>query len=273
MRIKDFLFALPALLLAGDLLAWGAEGHRIIGAAAFEMLDETARTDVLDILGNPPPAKRTKALSKACNWPDAVREQNEWAWSSPLHYVNSPRSTDRYDRQRDCPDGRCVTEGIVHFAEQLSHPGLTPEKRRQAFAFVCHLVADLHQPLHAGFRDDRGANSVNIEYRGEQYNLHAFWDGVNVRAHLGDEDRMVAQLVDSGSTRTREDWSPADVADWTEASHALAKEKAYPDGYVIDEEFAASRWALSVQQWELAAVRLARILNSVLGESEVRVGN
>ena len=273
MKNKGHLFGLLALLLTSNLFAWGAEGHRIIGMAAFEMLDETARTEVLGILDQPAPAELANTLSEACSWPDTVREQNEWAWSSPLHYVNIPRNTDRYDRERDCPEGRCATEGIIHFAGQLAYPDMASEKRWQAFAFVCHLVADLHQPLHAGFRDDRGANTVDVVYRGEEYNLHWFWDGVNVRARLGDEDQMVARLARAGITKAGGDWSPSEVAAWTEQSHALAKDKAYPEGRVIDEGFADSRWALSVLQWERAAERLARLLNAVLGDSEVLVSD
>ncbi len=96
-----------------DLPAWGPEGHRVIGRAAFDLLDDTARERVLGLLGDPAPAGVPGALDEACNWPDAIRDRDGWRWSAPLHYVNIPRHDDRYDRERDCPDGRCVTEGIL----------------------------------------------------------------------------------------------------------------------------------------------------------------
>ena len=188
MRTKGILIAALLMGAVGNANAWGPEGHRIIGAAAFELLDDTARAAVVDILGDPGDDRLAQALDRACNWPDAVREQDEWNWSAPLHYVNIPRHAEHYERPRDCPDGRCVTEGVLDFANRLGYAETQPEKRWQAFAFVCHLVADLHQPLHAGFADDRGGNTVNVRYRGKSHNLHAFWDGVVVRERLGDED-------------------------------------------------------------------------------------
>jgi len=145
------------------------------------------------------------------------------------------------------------------------------EKQWQAFAFICHLVADLHQPLHAGFRDDRGGNTVEIEYRGQEWNLHQFWDGVVVRERLQDEDQMVSQLVMEGRSEARRDWSTTEIKAWTEESHALAASKAYPDEREIDQAFADRSWDLTVDRWKLAASRLARVLNAVLGENEVLV--
>ena len=181
--------------------------------------------------------------------------------------MNIPRHDSAYDRERDCPDGRCVTEGILHFASQLTWDGLEREKRWQAFAFTCHLVADLHQPLHAGFRDDRGGNTVDIEYRGEEWNLHQFWDGVLARERLGDENTMIGQLVEAVRADSKRGWQPTEVKAWTEESHALALRHAYPDGKVIDEAFASRSWTLTLECWERAAGRLARLLNTVLGES------
>ena len=154
--------------------------------------------------------------------------------------MNIPRSSDRYDRQRDCPAGLCVTEGILKYAAELGRSGLDRERRWQALAWLCHLVGDLHQPLHAGFRDDRGGNRVDIEYRGERTNLHAFWDSMLVNQRLqGTESGTIAlrgalEAVASG------DWNPADPAAWTEESHALAATRAYPPDSVIDDAFGSA---------------------------------
>ena len=273
MRLKEFIFSFVLLAISPNLVAWGADGHRVIGLAAWELLDGTARQSVSAILGDPGEDDRPGAIATACIWPDTVRGEDEWKWSSPLHYVNIPRSTPHYDRERDCPGGRCVTEGILHFASQLGYEDQDKEKKWQAFAFLCHLVADLHQPLHAGFRDDRGANTVDIEYRGETWNLHQFWDSVIVDDRLGDERQMINGLAAAGRAEAQLGWNPEEVKAWTEESHALAADKAYPAGPVIDESFAERSWEISIVQWERAAGRLAKILNAVLGEGEVLTGD
>lgn len=273
MRSKDFFTLLVVLCGTTPLFAWGPEGHRIIGSAGFELLDESARQAVVSILGDPAADTMFDSLGGACNWPDTIREEPEWRWSSPLHYVNIPRHADHYDRERDCSEGRCVTEGILHFANQLTWPDLEPEKRWQAFAFVCHLVADLHQPLHAGFRDDRGGNTVDVVYRGDAWNLHQVWDGVIVRERLGDENSVVAELVEAGRGATRDDWSPGQVKAWTDESHALAIDAAYPGGSQVDAEFADRIWRVTLLQWERAALRLASVLNAALGDGETEPGD
>lgn len=38
-----------------------------------------------------------------------------------------------------------------------------------------HLVADVHQPLHAGYLDDKGGNKYQLQVFGRGSNLHALW--------------------------------------------------------------------------------------------------
>jgi hypothetical protein len=271
MTKRKILSASLLLLLATDTGAWGPEGHRIVGQAAFGLLDAAARAEVLAIFDLPPGADPDAALDTACNWPDSIREEPGWRWSAPLHYVNVSRLGGGYQRERDCPDGRCVTEGILEYASRLGYGGSanSADERYQALAFVCHLVADLHQPLHAGFRDDRGGNNVQVEYRGEEMNLHRFWDAGVVRTHLRDESEMVDWLTAAGARVAAQDWKPGDVVEWTNESHALAAGSAYPAGRVIDDAFADRSWSVTVVQWERAAGRLAQVLNAVLGGQEV----
>ena len=148
-----------------------------------------------------------------------------------------------------------------------------PLQRWQALAFLCHFVGDVHQPLHAGFRDDRGANQVDIEYRGKEWNLHRFWDSVVTAEKLSNESGMIDRIAVRGQPRLRKDWNPQEVVEWTEQSHALAVEAAYPESKVISEEFADRAWQVIQSQWLNAALRLARVLNAVLGEAEVTLGD
>lgn len=272
--MKTLLFfrtmvALIALLPIQQTLAWGRVGHTVIGNAAVAALDPAPRAELLDILQATSAETLAGAIEEACFWPDTLRESAEWSWSAPQHYVNIPRSSDRYDRQRDCPDGLCVTEGILKYAAELGRPGLGRERRWQALAWLCHLVGDLHQPLHAGFRDDRGGNRVDIEYRGEHSNLHHFWDSMLANQRLQGADLGTIALRGAPEALASRDWNPAGPATWTEESHALAATRAYPPGPVIDDTFADASWALVQQQWRKAAVRLAIILNSVLATEQV----
>ena len=73
----------PGILLCCTALAWavpgfcwGPEGHRVVGVEAFALLDDTARAEVVEILGG----DSAEAIDEACSWPDTVRETAEWKW-------------------------------------------------------------------------------------------------------------------------------------------------------------------------------------------------
>ncbi len=69
----------------------------------------------------------------------------------------------------------------------------------EALKYVVHLVADVHQPLHAGFADDRGGNTYQLQAFGRGTNLHAVWDSQMLRSV--DAQSMVT--AGSLSARTR----------------------------------------------------------------------
>jgi hypothetical protein len=258
MRLHPFLL----LALPVAAFAWGTDGHRIVGVNALPLLDDSARAVVIEILGS----DSDTAIGKACSWPDTVRETPQREWSAPMHYVNIPHSSGHYHRERDCANGMCVTEAILKYANELSSPGLDDQQRWRALAWLCHLVGDLHQPLHAGYRDDRGGNEVDVEYKGKPYNLHQFWDRVVIRERLGYGDSWTRPYPDSAWARSPDNWNPKYVMSWTDESHALASKSAYPSSQVINEQFADQSWLIIRQQWQKASWRLAQILNATVGD-------
>lgn len=262
---STLLVCLMTLLKPLSALAWGEQGHRIVGVDALELTGDTARETIVEILGG----DSGELVGEACNWPDTVRKTPAWEWSAKLHYVNIPRSDSHYEPERDCDDGGCVTEAIVKYANELGHPELGAERRWQAFAFLCHFVGDLHQPLHAGYVDDLGGNLVEIEYRGHSDNLHQFWDRMVIRDRLGANEHWEKPFPGPYWTGAEKFWNPESVRWWTDESHALVARSAYPDDRVVSEAFADASWLIIRQQWQKASNRLARILNATVGDGEV----
>ena len=51
-------------------------------------------------------------------------------------------------------------EAIAYYVQVLNSPDSPRNEKRIALRFVAQFVGDIHQPLHAGFGEDRGGNSV-----------------------------------------------------------------------------------------------------------------
>ena len=58
----------------------------------------------------------------------------------------------KYEAERDCLDGQCVVGAIERQARVLASSAIDADKLK-ALKYVVHFVADVHQPLHAGYAD------------------------------------------------------------------------------------------------------------------------
>lgn len=148
--------------------AWGSAGHQIVATLAERQLTPQAKFEVQRLLAIEPGS----TLASVSNWTDERRSPATAAW----HYVNMPRdSSCQYDVTRDCPDGQCVAGAIKRQRRVLasSAPDLD---RLKALKYLVHFVADVDQPLHAGFADDKGGNRYHLQAFGRGTNLHALRD-------------------------------------------------------------------------------------------------
>jgi hypothetical protein len=258
------LFLLLTAGIACQALAWGPEGHRVIGRLAYQQLDEAARASLNELLDADDPGE----LAEWCNWPDRYRDTPQGEWSAPLHYVNVPRGTSSYQADRDCPGGACSVEALRRYAGELGDASLPAKARRRAWGWVCHLAGDLHQPLHSGYADDRGGNLFRVTIRGRETNLHAFWDHVLIGVNYAGPEQLVADLGKMEFPEEAAAWSPETVDAWFAESRMLLEQHAYPEGEPISDAFLGSRWRLALRQLAAAGARLAALVNSVLGTAE-----
>jgi hypothetical protein len=74
---------------------------------------------------------------------------------------------------RDCPDGDCVVAAINRQFLASADRRLPDAERVEALKFLVHLVADVHQPLHASPVDDKGGQDFQVGWHGKGRNLHS----------------------------------------------------------------------------------------------------
>lgn len=199
-------------------LGWGGPGHRIVAAIAEDRLSAQAQAMVREIVGSEPLSDPAIA-----SWADQQRDPR----SRPYHYVNIPLSAARYDEARDCPRSVCVVTGIENATVGLIR-GTSARERADALRWLVHLVADVHQPLHAGDGWDRGGNGVRVRLgkRKQPTNLHRVWDVDVVRpldrlgGPLAEARRLEAKTTPADARAWSSDLNPAS---WANESHREAK--------------------------------------------------
>nr|PZN62205.1 MAG: endonuclease [Pseudomonadota bacterium] len=267
------LVAACMAMLAWPAQAWSEMGHRMVGDLAEWRLSEAARAEVRELLEG----EREASLGAVAAWADALRHEDpaRFAISRNWHFINAEGGGCGFDEARDCPGGDCIVSAINTQRRILADRSLPRSQRRDALKFIVHLVGDVHQPLHAGSREDRGGNQYQVSLRrggegrrGEPVgtNLHTVWD-----SHV---------LSSAGLTRVqyvrrlREALPPAagPVDErapmmWARESCALVdSERLYPEDHVLGPDYLDAHRRLAEERIKLAAVRLAALLEEVLGE-------
>lgn len=265
------LLALALLLAPAPALAWSEAGHRIVGEIAEERLSPAARRLVKELLGSRPLSDPDVAT-----WADEARSRSTAAW----HYVNIPSSAEGYLASRDCPRKGCAVSAIDRFASQLRDAD-DPRAAAEALRWLVHLVADLHQPMHAGEGRDRGGNDtwVRIGRRWQPVSVHRLWDRqvVDPLVRRGDPLRVGRALAATIAPGDAAAWAgELSPAAWATESHLLARSiyrelQAFPMSHgriLLPASYPESQRPRVEAALARAGVRLAALLDRIALERE-----
>ncbi|MBB5371032.1 MULTISPECIES: S1/P1 nuclease [unclassified Janthinobacterium] len=157
------VLALGAAFATGNVLAWGNDGHRAVGAIADQLLKgSVAQLEISKLL------LPGESLEKIANWPDCVKgtycgpqtpEMLAYVAANPkhseYHYTDIPFQNAHYHDH----DVGSADDDIVQTLKQAilvlqgkDDAVTNPHQftKRQALILITHLVGDIHQPLHVG---------------------------------------------------------------------------------------------------------------------------
>lgn len=249
------LFALPF-----TVLAWGMQGHRIVGEIANIYLTAKARTEIQKILG-------VESVAMSANWADFIKSDSTFDYLSPWHYVNLPKGLTReevkaYLKQDTATDLYTKMNFVIG---ELKKKTLPLEKKQFYLKLLIHMVGDAHQPMHTARREDLGGNRVRVLWFNNPTNLHAVWDEslVNYQQLSYTE---YATAINHAAAPQRKLWQAQPIADWLAESYAVA-ETLYPEITEKDQKLGYDynfRHVATVNSQLLkGGVRLAGLLNSI----------
>lgn len=288
-RILAALAATSVLATAPNAYAWSHLGHWLVGELAQPMLTPAAQAQVTALLqGEPNPT-----LAGVASWADELRGSDaELAKkTSKWHYVDLDPERCDFKPVAACPDGNCVIAAIDAQRKILGDAAQPTEARRDALKFLVHFIGDVHQPLHAGARqdaegnDDAGGNKYQISLRTAiappsyvkrivpgaptPTNLHTVWDYYELESAMLSPDKYAAKLKEGLAPIPPE--ALGSPADWAiESCKGIDAKGLYPrddDGqwqHKLGGAYLDAKRPYAEARIRTAAERLATVLNQTL---------
>ena len=245
------VFLLPVLAFS-----WGKTGHRVVGQIAENHLSPKAAAAVRDLLG-------PDSLAEIANWADEIRSDPSWKRADPWHYVNIPDG-ETYEAMSKNPAGDIIV-AMKRFEATLRNPAAPKEERIQALKFLVHMIGDIHQPLHAGKRDDLGGNRVSVHWfrSVEATNLHTVWDDLIIEQEKLSFTEWT-RFLDHPTAAELKEWQGSNYTAWMEESYKL-RDRCYdfkPE-LPLSYDYVYKSLPIVKQRLLHAGVRLAGTLNGI----------
>ena len=166
--MKRLLTLIIATCIAVSASAWGPKGHDIVAYVAEKNLSKKTLKKVTEILDG-------KSMVYVANWLDNASHTDEYAYTKTWHYVNVDASEGSYANSKLEAQGDVVV-AINEIIKRLKSGEISAEEERVNLMMLVHLVGDMHCPMHAGYKSDRGGNGTQVKYFGKQKKLHSVWD-------------------------------------------------------------------------------------------------
>jgi hypothetical protein len=249
----------PTVSEASSALRWGPLGHRVVAEIAMDRLSPAAADETRRLLGG-------QTLADVANWADEVRR--DLPGTAPWHYVDIETTDSSYVPARDCKEDACIVAALNVQIAILSDHSRSDADRATALKWVVHLVGDIHQPLHAGERGDRGGNDLKITFDGKRTNLHSLWDSGLLLSYGQTDGEIVHQIEDQiGQRSDIAALTATTPAQWAMESHNVARDVVYRNlqsSLDITPGYAEAARPVIRERLLRAGVRLAAVLDRAL---------
>ena len=257
-------------VLLPETWAWTGSAHIDITYLAWKLMGRKGKGYLKQHLGHEP-----HDIYRASTWADSAAAMSEYQGSEKLHYSNTPKNNCQpFVLVRDCGKQhprKCIVTGFAEFATIASDPSQSKSARADAIRFLLHLLADMHQPLHAGFSDDLGGNKIHLLQ--PDMSLHEIWDYGLFNPSI--QDVAITPLENTiqspGDMGSRENVLQYAAQVISETSTMYTCNFAYTDtdgtyirnGGVLSPEYMVSRKAVAMDRLRIAGIRLAEFMDAL----------
>jgi hypothetical protein len=238
-----------------DVVFWGKNGHRVTGKIAEKHLTRKTKKSVDKIL-------KGQSLAFVSTFADEIKSDRKYSEYYPWHYVNMDLDQ-TYEQAEKNPEGDLVT-GINTCITVLKDKNSTDEEQNFHLKMLVHFIGDLHQPMHIGQKEDKGGNSIQVEWFGSGTNLHSVWDS----KMIDDWEMSYIELADNAddlSKKQREAIEKGSIIDWVNEVHVVTKEvyKSVKVGENLRYNYSYDHFGTVRTQLQKGGIRLAKVLNEI----------
>lgn len=245
------------ILIPISSLAWGPKGHDIVAYIAEQHLSKRAKRNVEQVLGG-------YSMVYVANWMDNASHTEEYDYTKTWHYVNVDHQEGSYAYSKKEPKGDAVV-AINNIVKRLKCEELTPEEERVQLMMLIHLVGDMHCPMHAGHKSDRGGNNTKVKFFGKQQKLHTVWDSLIVEAAHNWSYTEWQREIDRVDRKTEKRIMQGTPNNWIEECVLLADDvytRSTKSGN-LSYDYVAHYAPTIEQQLLKAGIRLAKLLEEI----------
>lgn len=264
--MKHLIVLLGGILIATNLCALGQNGHRVTGEIAEIYLTDSAKRQINEILNN-------ESLAEISTYVDQMRSEQTEYWqktSKPFHYVTVPDGK-TYDQVVAPPQGDAVT-ALEKYRKVLLDSNSTRDEKSLAIKWIVHIIADLHQPLHAGNGLDRGGNNFKVKFFGFDTNLHSVWDTHMIENFGLSYSEMTDWLARKITKEKVKQWNAIDPRVWIKESVEI-RQTIYPEKRENQDEielwysYSHKHLPTLKVRMQQAGVRIAHYLNDIFSRT------
>jgi hypothetical protein len=256
--MKKHLFPCVLILLSIMICSWGLLGHQTVARIAENHLSTNAKQAVSELLGD-------ESLVDVSNWADEVRPTPQFKYTASWHYLNVPPGLNYEEFSgaviRQQTDN--IYSAILQCKYTLISKGSTREQKKEALKFIVHLVGDAHQPMHISRAEDKGGNTIQVQFDGGT-NLHALWDSKLID-HQGIGLEEMAKKYDRANSQKMIEWQSDEIMKWLFESYQISS-TLYAEiekGNKLTEDYYNTHIPVVEQRIGQGGIRLAGLLNEV----------
>lgn len=250
-----FTFLLISTAVFSEVDTWGPTGHRATGEIAEKHLSRKAKRKIKKLLEG-------QSLAFVSTYADQIKSDKKYNKYYSWHYVNMPLNGDYVTAEKN-PKGDLVT-GINYCIKTLKDKKSSLEDKQFSLKMLVHLVGDLHQPLHIGRKEDKGGNTIQVQWHGKGSNLHRVWD----ENLISQWNMSYIELASNAKKLTKKEvkkLQSGSVLDWVKDSHKLTKEiySHTKTGDKLRYKYSYRFFPVVRQQLQKGGLRLAKLLNEI----------